>query len=223
VTDETPPQLDGRVVRGDAKRRAILDLAVDLASAEGLEGLSIGRLAGELGISKSGVVLHFGSKEEMQLATISTAVRRIHAEVIVPAEREPEGVVRLWTYCDRWLASLEGSLFAGGCFFSTVGAEFNARPGRVHDAIAAAHATWLTVLRDQAAIAFDNGQLDGGGNPEQLIFELDSVIRSSNLYSRLHGDNSAFDRARQTIRERLATICVDDATRRRLSVHPKKS
>src|SRR5882672_9711225 len=99
----TAPKLDGRVERGDQTRRAILDRAAAIASVEGLEGLSIGRLAAELDVSKSGLFAHFGSKEELQLATVRWAGKVFVAEVIAPALRSPAGLRRLWRLCDGWL------------------------------------------------------------------------------------------------------------------------
>ncbi len=130
------PKLDGRIERGAHTRRAILERAAAIASVEGLDRLSIGRLATELRASKSGVFAHFGSKEELQLATVQWAGEVFVAEVIAPALRAPGGLRRLWRLCDGWLDYSKRRVFHGGCFFVSVAAEFDARPGRVRDEIA---------------------------------------------------------------------------------------
>src|SRR5215475_2731198 len=112
-----PARAAARPRKGVRTRESILRVAVDLASVEGLEGLTIGRLADELKMSKSGLFAHFGSKEELQLATIDMA-RRIFADyVVTPALTQPAGMPRLWALCDNWLAHVEKKIFQGGCFF----------------------------------------------------------------------------------------------------------
>lgn len=203
------PHLDGRIERGNAKRQAILDRAVDLASVEGLAGLTIGRLATDLGISKSGVLLHFGSKEELQLATVGAAVRRFVDHVIEPANLAPTGLGRLLKLCYAWFDHVERPIFPGGCFFSAVAAEFDTRPGRIRDAIAAAHREWLRLLETQAAIAVEEGELLDV-DPARLAFELDAMARNANLVHLLHDDRQAFRQAREAIRDRLLALTPGD-------------
>src|SRR6266567_1941642 len=113
-----PAKSVGRRPKGARTRESVLRVAVDLASVEGLEGLSIGRLAEELKMSKSGLFAHFGSKEDLQLSTIQMA-RVIFSEVVVqPALLAPEGAPRLLALCDHWLHYVEDRVFAGGCFFT---------------------------------------------------------------------------------------------------------
>jgi AcrR family transcriptional regulator len=178
-------------------RSAILARAVDLASAEGLEGLTIGRLAGDLRMSKSGLFAHFGSKEELQLATLNAAAERLFGEVIAPAQAEPEGAARLAAYCERYIDYLERKVFAGGCFFAAVISEFDDRPGAVRDAIRAGVRAWLSELERQAAIA-------GLPEPEALAFEVYSLALGANACSRLLDEGRAFAHARATIARRLA-------------------
>jgi AcrR family transcriptional regulator len=177
-------------------RLAILERAVDLASTEGLEGLTIGRLASDLGMSKSGLFAHFGSKEELQLATVGAAAERFFAEVLAPAAAEQEGAPRLRAYCEGYLACVEHGMFAGGCFWAAATAEFDDRPGAVRDAVRAGVAGWLGELERQAAIA---GVEDAAG----LAFEIYSLGLGANAYSRLIADRRAFDRARAAIERRL--------------------
>lgn len=204
--ERAPAHVDGRIERGNEKRRAILDRAVDLASIEGLSGLTIGRLATELELSKSGVLLHFGTKEELQLATVETAVQRFTEFVIEPARRAPRGLGRLTKLCYGWFAHIERPLFPGGCFFSAVAAEFDTKPGRVRDAIATAHREWLRLLESQVAAAIEEGSLLPDVDPAQLAFELDAVARNGNLCHLLHDDRVALLRAREAVRERLLVL-----------------
>jgi AcrR family transcriptional regulator len=175
---------------------AILARAVDVASAEGLEGLTIGRLAGELEMSKSGLFAHFGSKEDLQLATIDAAARRFFGEVVGPAQQEREGRARLRAYCERYLDYLERGVFAGGCFWAAAAAEFDDRPGPVRDAVRAGVAGWLGELERQAALA-------GVGGAADLAFEVYSLGLGANACSRLLADDRAFGRARAAIEQRL--------------------
>ncbi|HLM86853.1 MAG TPA: TetR/AcrR family transcriptional regulator [Solirubrobacteraceae bacterium] len=177
-------------------RQAILERAVDLASAEGLEGLTIGKLAGQLEMSKSGLFAHFGSKEDLQLATIAAATERFLQEVIVPAATHAEGEPRLRAYCEGYIDYLERGVFAGGCFLAAVAAEFDDRPGVVRDAIRSLVASWMGELERQAALV----EADGAA---ELAFEVYSLGLGANAYSRLLEDERAFDRARAAIGRRL--------------------
>src|SRR5271163_4442038 len=146
-------------------RSAILERAVDVASVEGLEGLTIGRLASELRMSKSGLFAHFGSKEDLQLATLEAAAARFYVEVVAPAQHEREGARRLRAYCEGYMGYLERGVFAGGCFWAGAAAEFDDRPGSVRDAIKAGVVAWMGELERQAAIA-------GVEDPAALAFEM---------------------------------------------------
>jgi len=176
-------------------REAILDRAVDLASAEGLEGLTIGRLASELGMSKSGLFGHFGSKEELQLATVEEASRRFVQEVIEPALDEQEGAARLRALCHGYVDYLERKVFAGGCFFAAASVEFDDRPGPVSDRVRDAVGAWLAYLEAQAEAL-------GSEDPALLAFELHALGQGANSSFRLFGDARAFQRARKAM-ERL--------------------
>ena len=179
--------------KGAQTRAAILDRAVDLASIEGLEGLTIGRLAAELRMSKSGLFAHFGSKQELQLATIGAAAERFRATVIEPSMSAPDGAPRLRAMGERYLTHLD--LYAGGCFWGATSAEYDDRPGPVRDAIAGAVDAWLGELERQARIA-------GVEQPERFAFELYAVVMGANSRYRLSGDRKVFDYARGAL-ERL--------------------
>jgi AcrR family transcriptional regulator len=179
--------------KGEQTRAAILERAVDLASAEGLEGLTIGRLAAELRMSKSGLFAHFGSKQELQLATVGAAAERFYRGVIEPAMSTPEGAPRLLALGESYLAHLD--LYEGGCFWGATSAEYDDRPGPVRDAIAAALDAWLAELERQAEVA-------GVEHPKLLAFELYAVIMGANSRYRLSGDRQVFELAREAL-ERL--------------------
>jgi AcrR family transcriptional regulator len=179
--------------KGAQTRAAILDRAVDLASVEGLEGLTIGRLAAELRMSKSGLFAHFGSKQDLQLATIAAAAERFRAAVIEPAMSAPDGAPRLRAMGERYLAHLD--LYSGGCFWGATSTEYDDRPGPVRDAIADALDAWLGELERQAKIA-------GVDEPERFAFELYAVVMGANARYRLSGDRKVFDHARGAL-ERL--------------------
>ena len=173
-------------------RDQILARAVELASVEGLEGLTIGRLASDLSLSKSGLFAHFGSKEGLQLATIDEAARRFVRDVVEPALGAPEGAPRLRALCERYLDYLERRTLPGGCFWAAVTAEFDSRPGPVRDAVRDGLAAWLAELERQAAVA-------GVENPRQLIFEVWAMVQAANSRFELFEDAEAFSRARTSI------------------------
>jgi AcrR family transcriptional regulator len=179
--------------KGTQTREAILDRAVDLASVEGLEGLTIGRLAAELQMSKSGLFAHFGSKQDLQLATIEAAATRFRATVVDPALELPEGAPRLRALTERYLDQVD--TYSGGCFWAATSAEYDDRPGPVRDAIAASLDAWLTALEREARNA-------GAESPRRLAFEIYSLAMGANARYRLSGDKRVFGYAREAI-ERL--------------------
>ena len=194
---------DGRRARGRQTRQAILARAADIASVEGLDGLSIGRLATELRASKSGVFAHFGSKEELQLATLAAAAGTFAERVVAPALDEPPGLRRVWRLCEAWLDYAEQRVFPGGCFFFSAAAEFDARPGRVRDAVAAARRDWLALHERSIAEAVRLGEIAPGTDPAQLAYELDALAMAANLGCLLHDDPRTWARARTAILTRL--------------------
>jgi len=161
---------------GARTTETILRAAADLASREGLDRLTIGTLAGELGMSKSGLFAHFGSKEELQLATIEAASRRVAEAVLKPALAAPRGIARLAAACDRLIDYLAKPEFPGGCFFNMTRAEFHARPGAVRDAIAERKRYWRQLLVRLIGEAQGQGELAAAVDPRQLAFELEAVM-----------------------------------------------
>ncbi len=183
--------------RGAETRAAILGRAVDLASAGGLESLTIGRLASEMGMSKSGLFAHFGSKQELQLATVGAAALEFSRTVVEPAAEAPEGAPRMRAMVDSYLDHLDSSPYSGGCFWAATAAEYDDRPGPVRDAIAAAIDAWLGELERQAGLA-------GLEEPDRVAFELYALVMGANSRYRLSGDRRVFDHARRAAERVLA-------------------
>jgi AcrR family transcriptional regulator len=186
------------------RRQAILRGAAQLATLEGLDGLSIARLADHIGMSKSGLYAHFDSKEELQLATIGEAQDIFMREVTQPAMAQPAGLRRIHTLCDAFLSHLERRVFPGGCFFAAAAAEFDTHDGRVRERIRDFFEQWLEDIADMVRAAQRRGELGGDVDPEQLAFELDSLLLGANSGFVLFGDRQALERARTAIRQRLS-------------------
>lgn len=204
--------MDGRVARGTRTRNAVLDAAVSLATEHGLDGLSLGKLAEHLAVSKSGLFAHWRSKEELQLAAIEHARAQWVAQVVAPALRAPRGVRRLFALheCRLGFYSRPDAL-PGGCFFANAQFEFNARPGVVRDRLAAAETEWLDLLERLATEAVDMGDLRRDVEPGQLAYEVDAmgvaaVVQSRLLYPTNPG---AYVRARRAVLDRLRPLCTD--------------
>ena len=201
----------GETEKGKRTREAILSFATRLASVEGLEGLTIGRLATELDMSKSGLFRHFGSKEELQLAVVDTARQIFIDEVVNPARQAPSGLARLWALCDDWLAYVEREVFPGGCFFMAAAAEFDNRPGPVRDVIASNMQEWLGYLEHAARRAQEQGEITPEADPAQIAFELHAFYLRANWAEQLFGDTQATTRARKAILHRLHELATETA------------
>ena len=184
-------------------RAASVSAAVDLASIEGLEGITIGRLASELAMSKSGLIGRFGDKEAMQRAVLAAAVERFTEAVWRPAARAEPGLPRLEAIVDAWIAHLRDGVFPGGCFVTTASVEYDARPGPLHDDVAAAVRRWLSVLEAEAQRAREAGDLPPGREPADVAFELHSLASGGSVAGRLLGDAGALDRTRAAMRRAL--------------------
>jgi AcrR family transcriptional regulator len=192
-----------RAAKASKTRQEILTAAADIASAEGLEGLSIGRLATELKMSKTGIFAHFGSKEELQIAAVNQAKQVFLEQVVKPALAEPRGVRRLKVMLASWLNYVERSVFRGGCFFAAASLEFDSRPGRVRDAVAALTKAWMDSLRIEIVRANAQKEIPRGAAPAQLAFELHAFVQEANWAYKLFGDRTAFSRARSAIDDRM--------------------
>jgi AcrR family transcriptional regulator len=192
-----------RVPKSVRTRESILRVAVNLASVEGLEGLTIGRLAAALKMSKSGLFAHFGSKEDLQLATVDRARDIFVDHVIKPALTAPAGVPRLWALCEGWIRYVEHPVFPGGCFFSAASFEFDSRPGPVRDRIAAMMKQWLMTLSRAVQEAKEAGHLKPRADAEQLAFEIKSLTIGAHSGFQLAEDKRAMDKVRSILLDRI--------------------
>jgi AcrR family transcriptional regulator len=208
---EPARKVDGRVERGDRTRRQILDAAVDIASVEGLQGLTIGALASKLRMSKSGLFAAFGSKEDLQLAAIDHASSIFIERVVRPGLAAPRGLPRLVALCDAWLEYARREVFRGGCFFVAASTEFDGRPGRVRERIKDQMKDWMDLLAGAVRRAQQEGHLRPDVEPLQLAFELYSIALGTNWFFQLFGDASAFQRARAAMDARLLPLATGKA------------
>lgn len=204
----TPATPDGRRQRGDESRRAVLRLAVDQASLSGLDGLTIGGLANELGVSKSNVATLFGSKLDLQLATIEAARAVFIEKVITPALARPRGLRRLIGLVELWLDYSEGRVFAGGCFFRAVGADASAKDDAARELLARIDEDWLAFLT--RAVREAEPELPGLAGrtnaAEVLAFEIGAMLDAANMASLLHRTSRGYSLARSGIRDRLIAL-----------------
>jgi AcrR family transcriptional regulator len=189
---------------GERSRNAILREAAQLATVEGLGGLSIARLAEAVGMSKSGLFAHFGSKEELQLATIETAGALFTEEVIAPALAAPSGLERLRQLAENFLRHVEDGVFPGGCFFASVAAEMDTHPGPVRDLAVGVAEEWMGLLAAAVRDAQAEGALDPAEEAGQLAFEIDAYLLLANAQFVISAVSVPLDRARLAIERRLA-------------------
>ena len=179
---------------------------------DGLEGLSIGNLAAAIGMSKSGLYAHFGSKQELQLATVQEAGRIFADEVVQPALAAPAGLAQLVAVCEAFFEHLRRRTFPGGCFFAGAVLEMGTRPGPVKESVAAFMAGFVDLLRGFAATAIEQNELPPGEDPDRLAFELNGIILATDANFVLRDDPTVLDLARQVVHRRLG---LDGNTRRR--------
>jgi AcrR family transcriptional regulator len=197
---------DGRLARGERARSAILAKAADIASAEGLEGLSIGRLAQECATSKSNVAAHFGSKVQLQLAVVSYAGDVFARHVVGPALRSEKGLPRLVALYEQWMDYSRRRVFSGGCFFAAVTAEYDARDGVIRDSLRENHINWLGLQEQLVREAQSTGEIRAAVDAAQLAFELDAFARAANCQAVLFDDNTAYDQAALAIKMRIDSV-----------------
>src|SRR3954468_7255921 len=191
---------------GERSRAAILHEAARLATVEGLDGLSLARLAAAVGMSKSGLFAHFGSKEELQLATSDAASTIFDRLVIEPAGEQAAGVPRLRAYVERFLEHVEEGVFPGGCFFVSAMGELGTHPGPARDGAMAFSQRWLTLLAQQVAAAQTAGDLDPTADPSQIAFELNAYMVLGNMQFVASADPAALARVRHAADTRLAAL-----------------
>ncbi len=200
-----------RESHGARRRRQILAAAADLGSAEGLEGLSIGRLAAEVGMSKGGLAAHFDSKEQLQLAALEEAAAAYGRELLGAAGAAEAGLPRLRALMEAWIDFIDRIDYRGGCFFAAAGAEFASRPGAVRERVAHHTRSWTLALEREARTAARLGELRPGSDPRLLSFALHALVQEANLRRHLLDDAGAFDDARAL----LASLLRDAARKLR--------
>lgn len=187
---------DGRRARGMRSRRAILERSVQLASRDGMEGLSVGALAADIGVHKSNVFALFGSKEELQLATLAAAREMLIGLVLTPALAAPAGLPRLLTIGEAWCDYFLSDAFVGGCFLCAASTEMDGRPGPVRDAVAAVMHEWLTVLSLNIDAAIAAGELTANVDSAAMAFRLNALGMAANWQRQLLDDSTGIEHAR---------------------------
>jgi AcrR family transcriptional regulator len=200
------PRTTERRSDGARTHAAILDAAMRLASVEGINGLTIGRLATELGVSKSGLYAHFGSKERLQRETIAAAREVIEREVTTPAMAAPPGLPRLGATTDAFFSYVERRVFPGGCFFANLLAEVDAQPGPLQREIKADYDGWRDFLESTLTDAQRLGELVRGVDPVQVAYEVDAVLEYANFMYILRKDPEQLDRGRVAIGDLIVRI-----------------
>ncbi len=202
----------GRRQRADGARTraAILDTATRLASVEGIRGITLGRLAAELGVSKSGLYAHFGSKEQLQLETIDAAQGIFDQEVVIPAFAVPEGLARLEAFLDAYFSYLERHVFPGGCFFAALLAEMDAAEGPVHEKVVEIERSFAREFASLVEAAQATGEIPAEVDAPQLVFELYACMEMTNYHFILFRDPEILTRGRRAVRN-ILTRHVSDA------------
>lgn len=198
--------IPGKTARGQHTRQSILSEAVQLASKEGLEGLSIGRLSTGLSMSKSGLLAHFGSKEDLQLATVDLACDQYNHQIVQPGLKSRKGLTRLVDLCELWLMYHEQDTLPGGCFFLAVSSEFDSREGRVRKRIKFTMSQWLRLLQRELYHASKAGEIRREIDVKQIAFEINSIGHGANWAYQLYEDRTVFQKARRAIERTLQAI-----------------
>jgi AcrR family transcriptional regulator len=210
ISEEPAQRPRARRSDGQQSRAAILDAAARLATVEGIGGLSIARLADAVGMSKSGLFAHFGSKEELQLATVETASSIFSAHVVEPASQAGSAIERLRLLAYGYLGYVEVDTFPGGCFFASVLAEVDMQPGAVRDRLVRFLADWLEQLETTVRAAQSEGAIDSAEDPGQVAFELEAALLLANAQYVVTRTSEPIERARRAIERRLREAAGPD-------------
>jgi AcrR family transcriptional regulator len=200
-----------RTKQGEQTRQLILRAAVTMASREGLESLTIGKLATELSMSKSGLFAHFKSKEDLQLSTFNEACAIFNEEVLQPAYKAEKGVKRLWELCQVWLEYGDRSMFFGGEFFTNVAAEYDGRSGPVRDVVAKTMRDWLRFMERLLRDSIETGELKADTNAQQVAFEFNALFYGASLAFQLNMEPGTSGRMKIAVRDKLLSIATDQA------------
>ncbi|MCO8270366.1 TetR/AcrR family transcriptional regulator [Actinoplanes sp. TRM 88003] len=200
---------DGRLLRGERTRVAVLDQALQLATTAGLDGLSLSQVADSLGVSKSGLFAHWRSKEDLQLAVIAHARAQWTELVISPALEEPRGLRRLWAVHNLRLNFYEAEILPGGCFFANAHFEFNARTGAVRDRLTVELKDWMGFLTSLAADAVALGELEAGTDPADIAYQTESVGVCAVVQAPVLGAAATYRHARRALFDHLRAVTTD--------------
>jgi AcrR family transcriptional regulator len=222
VMSTTPSKKNGtgdepRPSKGEASRATILLTAARLATMRGLDGLSIGDLATEVGMSKSGLYAHFKSKEELELATIETAAAIFNREVLQPAATAPAGTGRIGALVDAFLSHLERGVFPGGCFFAAVASELDTRPGPARDLVVAVLDGWSSLLRQCVVDGQAAGEIDPKAEVAQAVFEIQAMLLAGNYQFVMSNDPARLAQARKGVEHVLARLAAGEGPRKKRS------
>jgi AcrR family transcriptional regulator len=204
-----------RPSKGEASRATILLTAAKLATTRGLDGLSIGDLAAEVGMSKSGLYAHFKSKEELELATIETAAAIFDSEVLQPAALAHAGTERLGALVDAFLSHLERRIFPGGCFFAAVAAELDTRPGPARDQVVRVLDQWQSLLTRCIRDAQASGDIDPKADVPQAAFEIQAMLLAGNYQFVMTNDPVRLSQARKGVEHVLTRLAVKEESKKR--------
>lgn len=180
--------------KGELTRAAILDVALDLASRDGLEGLTIGLLADRMNMSKSGVFAHFGSREDLQLEVLKLYHHRFEQEVFFPSVKEPRGIARLKAMFARWVKRVSVEV-ASGCIYISGAVEYDDRPGPIREELMAMVLAWQGALLRCARQAVECGDLKPDTDPQQLVYEMYGLILALHHDARFLRIPGALERA----------------------------
>ena len=194
--------------KGEETRSSVLGSALSLATQVGLEGLTIGKLAEHVGMSKSGLFAHFSSKENLQVAILEEAVARFVALVVVPALKKARGEPRVRALVDNWLLWSKQEFLPGGCIFVVAGVDLDDRPGPARDRFVASQKDWLATLANAARIAVEEKHFRKDLDCEQLAHELYSIAYGYHYLRRI-GDPTRAEKRARTAFERILTDARD--------------
>jgi len=203
---------NSRRSKGQSSRATILLAAAKLATVKGLNGLSLGDLAAEVGMSKSGLYAHFKSKEELELATIETAAVIFESDVLQTAMMSQAGTERLKTLASSFLSHLERKVFPGGCFFAAVAAELDTRPGSARDRVVEVLDNWLSLLRQCIVDAQDLKEIQPNADVAQAVFEIEAMLLAANFLFVMRNNPIHLTQARRGVENVLERLAVSAET-----------
>jgi AcrR family transcriptional regulator len=201
--------------KGQISRQTILLTATRLATIKGLSGLSLGDLAAEVGMSKSGLYAHFKDKEELELATIETAAVIFDREVIQPAMEARAGTEQLRAVVNAFLSYLERRVFPGGCFFAAVAAELDTRPGSARDRVVEVLDRWLSLFGQCILDAQSFGEIDPKAEVAQAVFEIEGMLLAANFLFVMANDPIHLAQARRGVENVLARLTVSTESKKK--------